>query len=686
MRKLNVNNMSLAVDFPSGQISSLVLRDKERLAGAFPIFRLRVRDEAGEGYVFSAYDAGTCKETESGAEYSGFPYGIKVNIVLETVGESLKWSISASSDDSVFVEWVDFPLVKLPALSDNNSCGNGGKILFPYNEGVIISDANLRDSTVFGHQEPEYPSKGCYSMFPHMLSSQMMAYLWDECGIYFGIHDPSRAPKMIDFYPDSDGILMCVRLFAGCRFGDSFIADYPIVWTAIDGRWESAADIYRDWIESSLPEGMKKSKDNSSLPEWYTDLPLVVSYPVRGVHDTDVMNPNALFPYMNAVPMLDSIKSATDARLLVLLMHWEGSAPWAPPYVWEPYGGEACFNEFMNKLHSDGDMLGVYCSGFGYTMQSNLVEEYNKNDEYEREGLERGMCVGPDLKVHISNICTAQRSGYDICPASEIGRELLFKAYTPLFKSGVDYAQILDQNHGGAQYFCYSREHGHPFAPGAWMTANMQKMLGEWNKLAPNMLFGCESAAAEPFIPNLLMSDNRFELNYIYGKPVPLYAYVYHEYLRNFMGNQVCCPFGAAEDSLCYRMAYSFAAGDLMTLVMTPSGDIMNCWGTREFDNPPSKEKVYTLVRNLTRFYNNVAKEYLSSGRMARMANLECDTITYHQQNRPACVTLPKIIATAWERADGGTAHVLVNPFNEPVCCKLGGKELTVPALDAILV
>jgi hypothetical protein len=152
------------------------------------------------------------------------------------------------------------------------------------------------------------------------------------------------------------------------------------------------------------------------------------------------------------------------------------------------------------------------------------------------------------------------------------------------------------------------------------------------------------------------------------------------------MGNQVCCPFGAAEDSLCYRMAYSFAAGDLMTLVMTPSGDIMNCWGTREFDNPPSKEKVYTLVRNLTRFYNNVAKEYLSSGRMARMANLECDTITYHQQNRPVCVTLPKIIATAWERADGGTAHVLVNPFNEPVSCKLGGKELTVPALDAILV
>ena len=686
MRKLDFNNMTLAVDFAAAKVTSLVLGGKERAVGTLPLFKLRARDAMGDAHDFCAFDAKDIVQTDTGAVYSGFPYGIRVEVKLGSSGDSAEWGIFVSSDESVFVEWVDFPLVRLPALRENNENGDGGEILFPYNEGAIISNADTREDTVFKHYDPEYPSMGCYAMFPHMISSQMISYLWDTCGLYVGIHDSKRAPKMIDYYPDADGIVMCIRLFLGTRFGDSFGTDYPIVWKATDGRWESAADIYREWIESSLPEGMKKSKDNPTLPEWYADLPLVVSYPVRGVHDTDIMNPNALFPYMNAVPMLDSIKSATDARLLVLLMHWEGSAPWAPPYVWEPYGGANCFNEFMNKLHSDGDLLGVYCSGFGYTMQSNLVDSYNKTEEYEREGLERGMCAGPDLKVGISKICTAQRSGYDICPASEVGRELLFKAYTPLFKSGVDYAQILDQNHGGAQYFCYSREHGHPFAPGAWMTENMQKMLGEWNKLAPNMLFGCESAAAEPFIPNLLMSDNRFELNYCYGKPVPLYAYIYHEYLRNFMGNQVCCPFGAAEDSLAYRMSYSFAAGDLMTLVMTPSGDIMNCWGTREFDLPPSKEKIYTLVRNLTKFYRDGAKEYLHAGRMAACDTLECDSVVYHQQNRPESVKLPKIIATAWESQDGGKAHILVNSFDTPVSCKLGGKEITVPALDAILV
>jgi hypothetical protein len=210
----------------------------------------------------------------------------------------------------------------------------------------------------------------------------------------------------------------------------------------------------------------------------------------------------------------------------------------------------------------------VYCSGFGYTLKSNLVDDYDCSEICEREGLTAGMCAGPDGKVAISRICPGQRKGYDICPASEVGHDILAKAYEPLFESGIDYAQILDQNHGGGQYFCYSREHGHPPVPGAWMTENMQSMLTEWNGKAGNMLLGCESAAAEPFIGNMLMSDNRFELNYPFGKPVPAYAYIYHEYVRNFMGNQCGCPFEPCVDTLRYRLAYSFSIGDIMTLVL----------------------------------------------------------------------------------------------------------------------
>jgi len=129
--------------------------------------------------------------------------------------------------------------------------------------------------------------------------------------------------------------------------------------------------------------------------------------------------------------------------------------------------------------------------------------------------------------------------------------------------AGIDYAQILDQNHGGNPYFCYSRDHGHAPVPGPWMTRAMCALLERAREAGQGMLFGCESAAGEPYIPQLMLSDNRFNLGWIYGKPVPMFAYVYHEYLSNFMGNQVCAAgtFEPDPESLAYRLAYALTAG-----------------------------------------------------------------------------------------------------------------------------
>ena len=316
-----------------------------------------------------------------------------------------------------------------------------------------------------------------------------------------------------------------------------------------------------------------------------------------------------------------------------------------------------------------------------------MIPKYNKQAEYYRRELWRGMCAAPDGDVAISHICTMQRSGYDICPASEVGEEILWEAYRPLFESGLDYVQILDQNHGGGQYFCYSRDHGHPPAPGVWMTERMQSLLSRWNEAAPDMLFGCESAAAEPFMGNLLFSDNRFELNYRMGRALPLYAYLYHEYLRNFMGNQVSCPMREQDDeALWYRIAYSFAAGDCMTLVLDQDGQIKSRWGRPMTDHVPDQEKILRLVRNLTRFYREQAKPYLFAGRMIPALPVECGTLDFLRRSSSTPNRLPAILTTAWEAEDGTRAQILVNPTEAPVPCTVGGKSVTVPPMDAILL
>ncbi len=641
-------------------------------------FTIQLRSANGEKLCLSASDASAINQIDNDVIFTGFVEGISVVATATPISSTeTEWSITIDNPSDYAIEWVDYPCVKCGKLKRN---GGDAQILSSYNEGIIIEDAFARDtSSPFPQKEVEYPSEGAYYMFPHMLSAQFIAHLAPAGNIYLGAHDPARGPKSIDYRATEEGVELFVKTFTGVTYGENYSLTYPIITKNFEGDWEDAATIYRDWFEANLSAGAVKISLNSRLPQWYEDSPLIVAYPVRGIHDMDEMTPNALFPYMQAMPIIEEIARETQTRVMVLLMHWEGTAPWAPPYVWPPYGGEESFNEFLNKLHEKGHLLGVYCSGFGWTEQSNLIAEYARSAE--KEGLLDAMCAGPDGKVLLSKICTFQRSGYDICPASEKGRKILREAYSPLFSSGVDYAQILDQNHGGAQYFCYSREHGHPAMPGSWMTKNMQSLLSEWNRLAPSMLMGCESAAAEPFTPNLLFSDNRFELNYYFGRPVPLYAFIYHEYLRNFMGNQVSCPFPVKDGTLCMRMAHSFVAGDALTVTLMPNGEFMPNWGCRDFSVLPDKKTHLAFIRRLMEFYRGPAKPYLFSGRMVKPLPVKCPTISvttifgYTQE-------LPAVFSTAWE-SEGKQAQIFVNHTTEIITCRWNNQEITIPALSA---
>jgi hypothetical protein len=226
-------------------------------------------------------------------------------------------------------------------------------MLFPYNEGALVEDLDQRQATGFRYQEPLYPSLGCYAMFPNMIASQFMAYVSESGGVYLGAHDERRGVKAVDFCPDEEkNVCLRLRIYCDTARDGRYELGFPLVLSTFDGGWEDAADRYRAWFEQHLPAGACKQKDNKLLPSWYADAPLVLSWCVRGVHDMDEMSPNKLFPYGNALPLVEELAARTGSRILALLMHWEGSAPWAPPYVWPPYGGEESFRAFQDSLHA----------------------------------------------------------------------------------------------------------------------------------------------------------------------------------------------------------------------------------------------------------------------------------------------------------------------------------------------
>lgn len=647
------------------------------LIGDEPIFRLRLMDRDGTFTVLDARDAKIRRLTETGAVFEGFPLDLQVTVTATEAENGSDWGISVQNGTDSLIEWVDFPLCPFPKLREN---GGDGSLLIPYNEGLLVTDA-ARYGWI-GSTVPEYPSQGWYPMFPYMMCSQFECYLSPAGSWYLGAHDEARSPKGIHMTHDADGVTLFFKHFSGGDFGGDYTMPYPVVLRSFRGDWHDGAEIYRRWFEAHLPHKAKKIRDNPALPAWYKKSPLVLSYCVRGVHDMDKMDPNALFPYENGLPYVDRIAERWNLRLMVLLMHWEGSAPWAPPYVWPPYGGEESFCRFADALHDRGHTLGVYCSGFGYSIQSNLVDSYNRQAEYDREGLRDAMCVSPGNTVERSRICTGQRSGYDLCLGADKAQTVLARAYGPLFRSPADYVQILDQNHGGSQYFCYARDHHHPPCPGAWMTDKMNTLLDSWNEAGGGKLFGCESAAAEAFLGQLLFSDNRFELNWSHGVPVPLYGYLYHEYLRNFMGNQVSCGLDTRTDTLRIRMAYSFAAGDAMTVVMRPDGELMTNWGNHDFSFAPDREKAFELASNLARFYREEATDALWCGRMLKPEPYECPSA--HYDSGAGGCEIPHCLSTAWE-TDGGSIQIFVNHTDGDVSVTFRGETFTVPALSAVL-
>ena len=664
----------LSMDKKTGSVVYLGKKDNFLIDSNEPLFRIRFRNADGTPQIYTAADAASCTYTKKGKRltfsYSGFSdrnFQVSVSVSPDKKDGLFHFSMKVDTDDQL--EWMEYPCISVKETSSEDE-----GILWPYNEGAFFSDASKHN-----YIEPEYPSQGNYGMYPGMVLTPFIAQVTHKGGVYFGAHDPAHNTRQVDFRKTDEGIHLQIRLYPGIEKG-SYTSSDETVLGCFEGNWYAAADIYRNYFDVHH-EGFVRLEENKSLPKWYFEPYTVLTYCVRGHHDMDEMSPNKLFPYVNAIPIIEDFSKRTDAPIMALLMHWEGSAPWAPPYVWPPYGGEEALKDFVNRMHDIGGEVGVYCSGLGWTQKSNLID-YDKSQDFVEEHLEKYMCLAPDGSLPLSRICTYQRSGYDLCPSTEFTKNTLLEEMKKIRSSGVAYIQMMDQNHGGTPYMCYSHEHGHPAVPGKWESEAANELYEQVLKDNPGLVLGCESAAAEPFIPNLLFSDNRCGLNFNGGLPVPLYSYIYHEYVTNFMGNNVCGDMfidcRKTPEIFQYRLAYSFLAGDFMTIVINDEGIIQWAWGQRDFspEYRPDQEASLSLIKVLTE-WRKACPEFLQCGRALHPLVFECRTSQIFTSTGP--VNVPDVLTTSYEH-NGKALHFLVNWRNTEVkihSSAFVGKEYT---------
>lgn len=589
----------------------------------------------------------------------------RITVFVKEAGTARRaFRIKVDNNTENIIENITFPIVSVNC--NMKQSGGDDTLFWPSMEGVIIDNTSNKNSKFI---EDTYGAGYC-GITPGAATMQYMAFFSPKGNFYYGAHDKDCTLKDFEyrFLSENKVEFVCEMYPGGCI---SYDMPYDMIIASFEGDWQDAAEIYRSWLETSGMNLPKKLYERDDLPDWMEDSPVTMLYAVRGTADTDhdeTMCPNEYYPYTNILPVVDRLSEEMDCRLLPLLMHWESTAPWATPYIWPPFGDFENFKEMLDELHKRGHIAGLYASGLGITTQSVTLSSYDITDEYENGGWKE--CTARDINDEpIFTDLAFVRSGYDVCPSCEKVKEVMVNEALKLAEADIDYMQAFDQNLGGLPRLCWSEHHNHPAAPGKWISDEMSDLFDRMNKAikaaGKNMVMGCELAASETAMKYLPLNDARWFTGFRQGIPVPAYSYIYHEYINNFMGNQNgvqnMLNYDAAPDNLLYRTAYSFLAGDMLTVMLGIGGRISWGWCADQYGSYPDNDVIIDFIKHANKWRTGFTKKYLRYGKMLKCgpADSEKSAASVYSDGRDLIENT--VMTRKYEAPDGTTAQFFVN-------------------------
>ncbi len=654
------NPLEIRFDSRTGAVSGVMVNGKNYAAAAPEVFTLQLLDRNGDPRLLKS------SEFVNGS-HPDFP-GLRVETDCRQDGTAAKFRCAVKNVPAdLVVEWVDYPQICVPY---------GNDLFLPVLDGVIVKDPKARKSYHPITFSKRYTSYGFN--YPGRAQMQCMAY-YDASGngFYFAALDEKKSTKAVEYEPLENMVRLSMQTFTGCDFGEDCCFDFDYTVQGISRGWQEACTLYRSWFESFTPPP-------KPYPGWLEDSPVVLIYPVRGHGmDTGEMEPNCYYPYTNILKTVDEYAERLDSRIMALPMHWEGTAPWAPPYVWPPYGGEENLLELGQKLHDKGNLLGLYCSGTAWTCES-CITDYAPGCTPEQE---KQMVCGPkgELEAMVCNSVEAQRFGYELCMTEEWSRKTMLDEISKMTGAGVDYIQILDQNLGGAMHNCYAQDHDHPPVPGKWQTDAVHSLLKE-SIGSSSLLLGCEAAAADAFSDVLQLNDARPIFGFKQGISVPAQQFVLHGRSTNFSGNQGGANWvfdnEKSPENLLWRLGYSFDAGDLLAVVLKEDGLPHWSWCLPWSTPAPEAEPVWELIANLNKMRKTYPEFLLYGKKIIPPFEIKVPRHTMYYMGKPA--DFDSCFVSCWESPSGRRALTAANPFKMPQSVEINGEKLEIPQLSAV--
>ncbi|MBQ4053744.1 MAG: hypothetical protein IJD33_05340, partial [Clostridia bacterium] len=148
-----------------------------------------------------------------------------------------------------------------------------------------------------------------------------------------------------------------------------------------------------------------------------------------------------------------------------------------------------------------------------------------------------------------------------------------------------------------------------------------------------------------------------------------------HEYVNNFMGNQICAMLEKSENNFTYRLAYAFTAGDMLTVVMDGQGDILHAWCdyVEPREKHVDKDVAFAFIKTLNSWRQKGGKNFLNYGKMVAPIGVCCTKEKFLLEDKKTYLVADSVLSSAYEYG-GERVQFLVNYNLAPVDVALGKK------------
>lgn len=612
-----------------------------------PVYELIVRDDAKSRILTSADATGyrTERIRRTGAtRWTYFHDDLEVVLVVERTEDDLAaLSISIVNRGDAAVTSATYPILRAPIRLGESS--EDDVILLPAFDGGVVENPMKNVPAAGG---------GFTGAYPGPLSCQLLAYYDGTAGLYLAAHDPEGHPKQFALQSDVD-FTFRIRRLAPMTPGTDVEAGYPVVLGAFSGDWHDAADIYRNWSHRQ-PWCQRPLTAEGKTPDWLKGGALVVSFDPHWAPDAETLTAH-----------LDRFKTRYNTPLIVNNRGWERYGMWTGQEYFPAYPSDEAFREAAALIRKSYGRGMIMLSGYRWTIEKKQRDGsvYSSAERFRRE-VEPFVVfdvLGKEPLIGTSDRLKDWRGQRwaTLCRATEFAKRTIVDVAKRCVQDGysvIHFDQEVSGNYGAA--VCGSRDHGHPPGDGRWIHLAMADLYERIRRECEPLDAGFALSMEEPnelYLPHLNLCQCR-----PYGvtpewpgvrpmtRTVPLFSYLYHDYLIQWAAFY---PWKSAGHRT-YSLAKGFSAGLMPGL--QPDKQTLPEKG----DTPYS-----TLFSRCMAAYIGFAHDYLMFGRMRKPLDINVPTRTLSLGKKWGHTTAPAVFNSVWECSDGRIGVVFINPEEE---------------------